>query len=136
MPRIRYETSGREIEFPDGDDVNLLRLSIRHECGLPWKCASGLCGTDRILIVEGAEHLSAPRRRERDRLGELLDEGMRLACQTYATGSVTVVWDPEQRGIDEDSAAGRRLKARWLEGDPLDQGHPEERSDPDPGAGV
>ncbi len=118
MPRIRFETSDREIEFEDGQDVNLLRLSIRHDCGLPWKCASGLCGTDRILIVEGAEHLSEPRRRERERLGELLDDGVRLACQTYASGSVTVVWDPTQRGIDEDSAAGKRLKAQWLAPEP------------------
>lgn len=116
MPRIRYETSGRDIEFDD-EDVNLLRLSIRHDCGLPWRCASGLCGTDRVLIVEGTEHLSPPRRRERDRLGPLLDEGVRLACQTYASGSVTVVWDPEQQGIDEDSAAGKRLKAHWLADD-------------------
>jgi len=112
VPRIRYETSGREIEFDD--DANLLRLSIRYDGGLPWKCATGLCGTDRVMIVEGAEHLSPPRRRERERLGELLDQGVRLACQTYATGPVTVAWDPEQKGIDEDSAAGKRLIAKWL----------------------
>jgi ferredoxin len=117
MAVIRFETSDREIELPEGDDVNLLRFAMRHEVGLPWKCASGLCGTDRVLIVEGAEHLSPPRRREKDRLGDLIDEGVRLACQTYVSGPCTVVWDPDQRGIDEDSEAGKRLKARWLAGE-------------------
>lgn len=115
MPVIRFHTSDCEVEFPDGEDVNLLRVAIRNECGLPWKCASGLCGTDRITIVEGAENLSPPRRREKERLGELLDDGMRLACQTYARGPVTVIWDPDQKGIDEDSKAGKRLKAIWLD---------------------
>lgn len=115
MPVIRFETADREIEFPEGEDVNLLRLAMRHDVGVPWKCASGLCGTDRVLVVAGTEHLSDPRRRERERLGDLLDEGVRLACQTYANGSVTVVWDEDQQGIDEDSKAGKRLKARWLD---------------------
>jgi len=114
VPEIHFKTSDRVVSFPDGDDVNLLRLAIRHECGLPWRCASGNCGTDRVLVEEGAEHLSTPRRRERDRLGELLGQGYRLACQTYASGDVVVTWDPEQRGLDEDSAAGERLKAKWL----------------------
>lgn len=115
MPKIRFHTSDTEVEFEDGEDVNVLRVSIRNDCGVPWQCASGLCGTDRIRVVEGQDNLAAPRRREKDRLGDLLDEGVRLACQTYATGDITVVWDPGQRGIDEDSKAGKRLKAKWLE---------------------
>jgi ferredoxin len=114
MPKIRFETSDRVVEFPDGDEVNLLRVSIREECGVPWRCASGNCGTDRVLVESGAEHLSPARRRERERLGELLEQGFRLACQTYTAGDVIVSWDPEQKGLDEDSASGQRLKARWL----------------------
>jgi ferredoxin len=114
MPEIHFETSDRTVAFADGEEVNLLRVSIRAECGVPWRCASGNCGTDRVLVVDGAEHTSPVRRRERDRLGELLDEGYRLACQTYVSGDVTVRWDPDQKGLDEDTEAGRRLKARWL----------------------
>jgi len=117
MPVIRFHTSDREVEFQEGDDINVLRVSIRNDCGIPWQCASGLCGTDRIRVVDGAENLEAPRRREQDRLGPLLDEGVRLACQTYANGDVTVVWDPKQQSIDEDSKAGKRLKAKWLDGE-------------------
>jgi ferredoxin len=114
MPRINFATSGQIVEFDEGDEVNILRISIRRDCGLPWRCASGNCGTDRILVEEGAEHLSPPRRRERERLGELLDQGYRLACQTYTSGDVTVHWDPDQRGLDDDSAGAQRLKAKWL----------------------
>jgi ferredoxin len=114
MPRINFATTGQVIEFPEGDEVNLLRVAIRNEAGIPWRCASGNCGTDRVKVEAGAECLSTPRKRERDRLGELLQEGYRLACQTYVGGDITVVWDPDQVGLDEDTAAARRLKQVWL----------------------
>ena len=53
MPTIRFLTSDRAVDFPDGDDVNLLRVAIRNECGVPYKCASGNCGTDRVLVDDG-----------------------------------------------------------------------------------
>lgn len=114
MPTIRYSTSGKEHEFPDGDEVNVLRVSIRYDCGLPFKCASGNCGTDRIYVVEGRENLSRVRPKEYERLGEdLVEEGYRLACQTYASGDVSVVWDPEQKALMPDQKA-ERLKEYWL----------------------
>ncbi|CAN5814104.1 hypothetical protein BH20ACT4_BH20ACT4_07820 [soil metagenome] len=114
MPRIRFLTSGAEVDFEGDDAVNLLRIAIRNECGVPWKCASGNCGTDRVLVEEGAENLSTPRKRERERLGGLLDMGYRLCCQTYVEGDVAVSWDPDQKGLDEDSKASERLKQIWL----------------------
>ncbi|WP_420637814.1 2Fe-2S iron-sulfur cluster-binding protein [Candidatus Poriferisocius sp.] len=115
MPTIRFLTSGTDVDFPDGEDVNLLRVALRNKCGVPFKCATGLCGTDRVRIVDGAEHLSPPKRRERELLGDLLDEGVRLACQTYVSGPVSLYWDPDQKSIDEDSRAGKRLLAEWLD---------------------
>jgi len=114
VPRIYFKTSDRVVTFPEGDDVNVLRVSIRAECGLPWKCASGTCGTDRVLVEDGAENLDPPRRRERERLGELLDHGYRLGCQTYARGDITISWDPDQVGLDDDSSTAERLRAKWL----------------------
>jgi ferredoxin len=112
MPTIRFSTSNREVTFPDGEDVNLLRIAIRNECGVPFKCASGNCGTDRVRVLDGAENLDAPRRRERDRLGELLDEGYRLACQTYVSGDVTIAWDPDQTALPD--RVTEKLKQVWL----------------------
>jgi ferredoxin len=122
MPTIRFVTSGCAVDFPDGDDVNLLRVAIRNDCHVPYRCASGNCGTDRVFVEQGAENLSPPRRRERDRLGPLLEQGWRLCCQTYATGDVSVSWDPNQKPLDErvvdrslPSKADERLKRRWLD---------------------
>jgi ferredoxin len=122
MPTIRFLTSGCEVEFPDGDDVNLLRVAIRNECDVPYKCASGNCGTDRVLVVEGANNLSPMRKRERERLGgDLVEQGYRLCCQTYAMGDVSLTWDPDQKALDDrwvdkslPAKADERLKRRWL----------------------
>lgn len=116
MPTIRFLTSDRAVDFDDGDDVNLLRVAIRRECGLPYKCASGNCGTDRVRVSAGAENLAPPRRRERETLGEdLLAQGYRLACQTYVSGDVAVSWDPDQTALVSERAADK-LRARWLSG--------------------
>lgn len=113
MPEITYRTSGRSVQFDPGTEVNLLRVAIRNDCGVPYKCASGNCGTDRVLVESGAEHLSPPRPKERDRLGDAVDSGWRLACQAYASGNVTVSWDPDQRALPAGRAADK-LRERWL----------------------
>lgn len=127
MPTIRFVTSGAAVDFADGDDVNLLRIAIRNECGVPYRCASGNCGTDRVYIERGRENLSPPRKRERERLGELLDEGWRLACQTYVSGDCAISWDPDQTALDEraidrslPTAVNERLRRRWLSAEDTD----------------
>jgi ferredoxin len=114
MPTIRFSTTGREVEFQDGDEVNLLRVAIRNDCGIPFKCASGNCGTDRVRVEAGADNLVPPRRREKDRLANLIDEGYRLACQTYVAGDVTVAWDPDQRELEASGRVYDKLKQVWL----------------------
>jgi ferredoxin len=113
MPTIRFTTSDKEVTFPEGDEVNLLRIAIRNDCEIPFKCASGNCGTDRVRVEDGADNCIAPRRRERERLGELLDQGYRLACQTYVKGDVSIAWDPDQTAMS-GGAAYDRLKQVWL----------------------
>lgn len=119
MPTIDYKTSGCSVTFSEGDEVNLLRVSVRNECGVPYKCASGNCGTDRVRVEAGAEHLSPVRRKERDTLGpELLDAGYRLCCQTYTEGDVVVSWEPGQTALP--GRAGEKLRERWLAGKDTD----------------
>ena len=113
MPRIYFKTVDAYVEFAEGDEVNVLRMAIREDCDVPWQCASGNCGTDRLLVEEGAENLDPPRRRERARLGELLDAGYRLACQTYTRGDVTFSWDPDQVGLDDEGGAGGGSRTGW-----------------------
>ena len=127
MPTIRFITSGRTVDFPDGDDVNLLRVAIRNECEVPYKCASGNCGTNRIFVESGTTNLSPPRKRERDRLGKLLDQGWRLACQTYVTGDISISWDKDQTPLNPNAVdkslpnqVDERIKNRWLQANDTD----------------
>jgi ferredoxin len=94
MPNVTFHTSGKSIEVDK--DANLLRTSIRYEGSVPYKCGGGLCGTCKVRIVDGHEHLSKIMKKEMDRLGkDKLDEGYRLACQTFITGDVTIAWGEE-----------------------------------------
>ncbi|NHN29500.1 2Fe-2S iron-sulfur cluster-binding protein [Paenibacillus agricola] len=95
MPSIIFQTSGKTIEV--AQDANLLRTSIRYEGSVPYKCGGGICGTCRVRIVDGHENLSKIMKKEVDRLGnEKINQGFRLACQTFITsGDITVAWDEE-----------------------------------------
>ncbi|CAG7617684.1 2Fe-2S iron-sulfur cluster-binding protein [Paenibacillus allorhizosphaerae] len=94
MPSVTLQTSGKTIEV--ANDTNLLRMSIRYEGSVPYKCGGGLCGTCRVRIVEGNESVSKVMKKEIDRLGQdKIDQGYRLACQTFVTGDVTIAWGEE-----------------------------------------
>lgn len=77
-------------------EIHVLRTSIRYEGGLPYRCAGGRCGTCKMHVEEGMENLSPVRKAEERMLGELIQQGYRLGCQTYAHGDCTVTWDPAQ----------------------------------------
>jgi ferredoxin len=117
VPTIHFATSGRSVDFEDGTEVNVLRVAIRHDCGVPYRCASGNCGTDRVHVDAGAGNLSPLRRKERDRLGDDADRGWRLACQTYASGDVTISWagaGTEAGDAALERRAAEALRRRWL----------------------
>lgn len=93
MAEIHYKNTGVKVPFKEGTEMNLLRYSIRWEARVPYKCGGGLCGTCKVRIEEGAENLSEIKKAEIHHLGDKLNEGYRLACQTFAKGSCTVSWD-------------------------------------------
>jgi ferredoxin len=109
MPTITFQTSGKAIEVDK--DANLLRTSIRYEGAVPFKCGGGLCGTCRVQIVDGHENLSRVMKKEIDRLGaEKIEQGYRLACQTFITGDITVAWG--EADVDRlNKIAQRRINA-------------------------
>jgi len=94
MPLMKFLTSDKTIEV--AQDANILRSSIRFEGSVPFKCGGGLCGTCRVQIIEGQDNLSKVMKKEIDRLGqEKIDQGYRLACQTFINGDVTLAWGEE-----------------------------------------
>jgi ferredoxin len=61
-------------------------VQIKHLCG-----GKAICGTCRCKILEGEQYLSPIKERERIRLEALGNpEKVRLACQTYTFGDITI----------------------------------------------
>jgi ferredoxin len=83
------------------ENSNLLRVSLRQQGGIPFKCGGGICGTCRCLIEEGIENTDKVKNKERKHLTEAdLAAGYRMACQTFVTGDVKVSWKvPERAGV-------------------------------------
>lgn len=80
---------------------NLLRISLREQGGIPFKCGGGLCGTCRCKIESGLEHTDAVKPKERRHLTDAdLANGYRMACQTFVKGDISVSWVPR------DAASG------------------------------
>lgn len=74
---------------------NLLRISLREQGGIPFKCGGGLCGTCKCLIETGLEHTDAVKPKERKHLSEEeMKQGYRMACQTFVNGDIAVSWQP------------------------------------------
>ncbi|TWG86035.1 ferredoxin [Cupriavidus gilardii J11] len=73
---------------------NLLRVSLREQGGIPFKCGGGLCGTCKCRIEQGREHTEAVTAKERKLLQpHELEAGYRLACQTFVKGDISVSWE-------------------------------------------
>ena len=79
-------------------------LEIAEGCGLAIEagCRMGVCGSDPVAILEGAEHLSDAEDEERSTLRRLgLAPNTRMACcARVQDGAVTVSLTPE-RGAPE-----------------------------------
>lgn len=75
---------------------NLLRVSLREQGGIPFKCGGGLCGTCKCRIESGREHTDEVKAKEKKLLAENeLANGYRLACQTFVNGDIAVSWEPK-----------------------------------------
>lgn len=105
----RNATEGRamvEITFlSNGDKAvsapaksNLLRVSIKEQGGIPFKCGGGLCGTCKCRIEEGRENTDEIKAKERKHLQPAdFEAGYRMACQTFVNGDIKVSWEPRTK---------------------------------------
>ncbi len=90
MAKLNVMNTGFSMEVNPAVSVlnTLLQngVSIPHECG-----GKSQCGTCHILIREGHNHINGINARERIRLAAMGNpEHVRLACQTYAYGDITI----------------------------------------------
>ena len=94
MIKVTFITNGgKTAEAPENS--NLLRVSLREQGGIPFKCGGGICGTCRCKIESGLENTDAIKPKERKHLTEEdFRQGYRMACQTFLNGDVSVSWVP------------------------------------------
>ena len=119
MIKVTFITnSGKTVEAPENS--NLLRVSLREQGGIPFKCGGGLCGTCRCRIESGLENTDAIKTKERKHLTEEdFRQGYRMACQTFLNGDVGVSWIPlSERGGNsprrtEERRSGGAFSGRW-----------------------
>lgn len=87
---------------------NLLRVSLREQGGIPFKCGGGLCGTCKCRIEQGLEHTDAIKAKERKHLSEEdFANGYRMACQTFLKGDISVSWKPKALASSPPLAAAQ-----------------------------
>ncbi|MGO4306991.1 2Fe-2S iron-sulfur cluster-binding protein [Cupriavidus sp. RAF12] len=92
MIEITFVTNdGKTVTAPENS--NLLRVSLREQGGIPFKCGGGICGTCKCRIERGLEHTDAVKAKERKHLtDDDLRAGYRMACQTFVSGDIAVAW--------------------------------------------
>ena len=94
MINVTFVTGGNKTVAAE-PGANLLHISVRGQGGLPFKCGGGACGTCRCTIEQGIENCEPIRPKERRHLTEEeFAKGMRMACQTFLKGDVSVSWVP------------------------------------------
>jgi ferredoxin len=92
MINITFITNANKV-LQAPENSNLLRVSLRGQGGIPFKCGGGLCGTCKCRIESGLEHTDTVKPKERKHLSEAqLAAGHRMACQTFVNGDVSVSW--------------------------------------------
>jgi ferredoxin len=91
---VTFVTNNMKTVTAPGNS-NLLRISLREQGGIPFKCGGGLCGTCRCRIESGLANTDAVKPKERRHLTEAdLADGYRMACQTFVRGDIAVSWQP------------------------------------------
>jgi ferredoxin len=94
MIQVTFLTNDSKVASAPANS-NLLRISLREQGGIPFKCGGGLCGTCKCRIEAGLEHTDAIKPKERKHLTEdELKAGHRMACQTFVNGDISVSWVP------------------------------------------
>lgn len=75
-----------EYNLPDGTPID----AICENAGIPFCCYSGVCGTCKVEILEGAENLNELAEEEND-LG--MDRNNRLSCRcSIKSGTVKITY--------------------------------------------
>ncbi len=102
MPRITFLTSGATHEVPAG--TSFLDFCQENETPHEFGCTVGSCGTCRLVLEEGADHVNPITEEEQDTLFMVThEEGARLGCQLVVNGDITLRPAKDKDFEDPDS---------------------------------
>jgi len=89
MPKVTFLPPGRSFEVAAG--TTILVSAIQNGLRLRHDCTEAICGTDRVKILSGKDHLSEKTENEELTL-EIMNAGPdeRLGCVARVMGDVTV----------------------------------------------
>lgn len=88
MPIIRFMPDGKSIEARSG--TTLLDASRRARVAISTRCdGNASCLMCKVEVADQSG-LRAPGDKEKLKLGERINDGIRLACQAKVSGDVTV----------------------------------------------
>jgi ferredoxin len=89
MPKVTFMPQGQSFEVAAG--TTILVSAIQNGLQLRHDCTEAICGTDRVKIVSGGEHLSEKTENEELTL-EMMNAAPedRLACVARVLGDVMV----------------------------------------------
>ncbi|HEY7560222.1 MAG TPA: 2Fe-2S iron-sulfur cluster-binding protein [Candidatus Binatia bacterium] len=89
MPKVTFLPPGRSFEVVAG--TTILVSAIQNGLQLRHDCTEAICGTDRVKILSGNDHLSEKTENEELTL-EMMNAGPdeRLGCVARVLGDVTV----------------------------------------------
>lgn len=89
MPKVTFMPAGQSFEVPTG--TTILVSAIQNGLQLRHDCTEAICGTDRVKILSGKEHLNEKTENEELTL-EMMNAGPddRLGCVAGILGDVTV----------------------------------------------
>ncbi|GIO30858.1 MULTISPECIES: 2Fe-2S iron-sulfur cluster-binding protein [Paenibacillus] len=107
---ITFRPSGKKAEVSRGTTV--LAASFRAGVHIPTRCGGKMgCLMCKIEVDEAAKaQLSPPSEQEQRKLGSLVHQGVRLACQSKIEGTVavTIPEDKLKAAIRKQLEAARR----------------------------
>jgi adenylate cyclase len=89
MPKVTFMPGERSFEVASG--TTILVSAIQNGLPLRHDCTEAICGTDRVKILSGGEHLSEKTDNEELTL-EMMNAAPedRLACVARVMGDVTI----------------------------------------------
>lgn len=89
--KIYFTNEDLEVEVEPG--ITFVELAQEVDCDITFGCRSGSCGTCRIRVVEGLEHLTPMNAEEKDFLqGFHAHPQERLACQCAIEGDCQITY--------------------------------------------